>query len=346
MISSYQKPGLWVLLSVSIFAVFRWLFGLAMPGAALEFALGITVILVGGLVFGRFVSRVWFKSESKTQTMVFAVLTAIIILGFIAIGVLVNKMIGETQFMHFFFTVISLFMVTAAVSAIVSLVRNRIRTRIQTAQNALVQTKSELQVLQSQLSPHFLFNTLNNLYGLSISEHTKVPNLLLKLSDLLRYSIYEGKELFVPLKDELEYLKNYIDFEKIRLGERLDLKLNLQEVSDVSVKVAPMLLIVFVENAFKHSKDTVEDKIFIEIDLRLAPSQDHPQRIKENGRIIFSVKNSHFKSGSKSNMSKKHSGFGLDSVRKRLNFLYENAHEMKIQESETEYEVSLILATK
>ena len=346
MTSSYQKTGLWLLITISIFSVFRWLFGLAMPGAALEFALGITVILMGGLIFGRFVSRIWFKSDRQTQNVVFASLTAVIILGFIAIGVLVNKMIGNTQFMHFFFTVIALFTVTASMAAIVSLVRNRIRTRIQAAQNALVQTKSELQVLQSQLSPHFLFNTLNNLYGLSISEYTKVPNLLLKLSDLLRYSVYEGKEMFVPLKDELEYLKNYIEFEKIRLGERLNLKLNLEEVLDASVKIAPMLLIVFVENAFKHSRDTVQEKVFIEIDLRLVPSEANRERTGEKRRILFSVRNSHFKSGSKSEMNKKHSGFGLESVRKRLNFLYHNAHEMNIQESEREYNVNLLLAAK
>src|SRR6478752_7781414 len=144
------------------------------------------------------------------------------------------------------------------------------------------QSKSELQLLQSQLSPHFLFNTLNNLYGLSITQHEKVPPLLLKLSELLRYSVYEAKELFVPLKSEVEYINNYIEFEKIRMGDRLQLVTEIESIQSESLKIAPMLLIVFIENAFKHSKNSTDKKILIDIALKTW-----------NNSVLFSVKNSH-----------------------------------------------------
>ncbi len=335
MSTSFQKTGLWIFLAICIFSIFWWLIGIAMPTVALEFALGITTILMTGLFSGRYVSRAWFKADPRSQNIIFFCLGLLILLGCFTIGLLINKMIAHTEFMHFFFTVLMLFLVSGFVGATISLVRNRIKTNILSAQNALAHTKSELQVLQSQLSPHFLFNTLNNLYGLSISEHEKVPNLILRLSDLLRYSVYDAKEVFVPLKDEIEYLKNYITFEKIRLGERLALKLNLEEFQDSTVKVAPMLLIVFVENAFKHSRNSQDDKIFIDISLR-----------RREHSILFSVKNSYVRSEAKSEFTKRHSGFGLESVRKRLDMLYQNMHDLKIRESDREYAIELILGNK
>jgi len=327
-----KKIGLWVLIAATIFFVFRWLFGLGIPDVALEFAAGITVILVSGLLLGRYVSRLWLKAGKKAHNTTLYVLVLLILVSCVGIGWLVNKMIGETQFIHFFFTCILLFLVSVFIAVTISLIRYRIKTNIQSAKTALAQTKTELQLLQSQLSPHFLFNTLNNLYGLSISDHQKVPNLILKLSDLLRYSVYEAKEVFVPLQDEIEYLKNYIAFEKIRLGKRLELALNIEPVHNRSVKIAPMLLIVFVENAFKHSKNSHDEKIFISIDLRT-----------RGNSILFSIKNSCGEAPIASGLAKKHSGFGLESVRKRLELLYRNRHELKISDTGSLYTVDLIL---
>ena len=90
------------------------------------------------------------------------------------------------------------------------------------------QKQSELNLLQSQLNPHFLFNTLNNLYGIAITQHQRIPSLLLKLSDLLRYSVYETGQAFVPLMDEIGYIKNYIEFEQLRTTDRLILKVAIR----------------------------------------------------------------------------------------------------------------------
>jgi LytS/YehU family sensor histidine kinase len=138
----------------------------------------------------------------------------------------------------------------------VSLARQAIWMQVKEARIQQEQKESELRLLLSQLSPHFLFNTLNNIYGISLTQQQRVPQLLLKLSELLRYSVYETREAFIPLKNELLYLKNYIDFEKIQTGDRLALELAIQENADDQVRIAPMLLIVFVENAFKYSKAT------------------------------------------------------------------------------------------
>jgi sensor histidine kinase YesM len=332
MSGSVRKKLLWALIASGLFAFFYWIFGLGLPGAAFEFAGGTTLIILSGLLLGNYAARLWYKSSSHTFNTLLGSLTALALACLLLIGWLVNKMIGHTQFSYFFFTVVTLFLMSAAVAAIVSLVRNRIKNKLRSAHTALAHSKTELQLLQSQVSPHFLFNTLNNLYGLSLSEHEKVPGLLLKLSDLLRYSVYEAKEAFVPLADEVNYLNNYIAFEKIRLGKRLSLTAELPQVGDPSIRIAPMLLIVFVENAFKHAKNNSDEHIFIRITLQANPAS-----------LFFSVENSYSPPVALPAFPKSHSGFGLESVKKRLALLYDDVHDLRITQAERTYSVTLLL---
>ena len=192
-----------------------------------------------------------------------------------------------------------------------------------------------MHLLQSQLSPHFLFNTLNNLYGISISHSEKIPTLLLKLSELLRYSVYDAKETFVSLNDEIKYLNNYVDFEKIRIGERLQLNLDIEDLPAREIKIAPMLLIVFVENAFKHSKNTTDIKIFVEIAIKIWGNS-----------ILISISNSKSPVEKDKDMEAKHSGLGLANVRKRLELLYPNGYDLKIEEGKELYSIMLRLNIK
>ena len=106
------------------------------------------------------------------------------------------------------------------------------------------QKDSELQLLKSQLSPHFLFNVLNSLYGLSLKRDDRVSPMILKLSGLLRYSLYETSNHFVPLQSELDCIENYIELEKIRIGERLSLEVSLSREKINNVLIAPMLFLV------------------------------------------------------------------------------------------------------
>ncbi|WP_052731274.1 sensor histidine kinase [Spirosoma radiotolerans] len=223
--------------------------------------------------------------------------------------------------------------ISFSLGILIKLVRAVTQNQLQEAQASAATSQSELQLLQSQLSPHFLFNTLNNLYGLSLTQHEKIPPLLLKLSDLLRYSIYDVKETFVPLVDELAYINNYIDFEKIRIGTRLELKTDIENIARTDIKIAPMLLIVFIENAFKHSKNTANEKIFIEVALKTWGKM-----------ILFFVKNSHSKA--ETTPSGKGNGLGLDNVAKRLTLLYPNEHILEFQNDSEFYTVSLQLKMK
>jgi sensor histidine kinase YesM len=165
--------------------------------------------------------------------------------------------------------------------------------------------------LLSQLSPHFLFNTLNNIYGISLTQHKRVPPLLLKLSELLRYSVYETGKRFIPLKNELLYIQNYIEFEKVQTSDKLILQADIADIPDSHLQIAPMLLIVFVENAFKHSKITRRDKIFIVITLRIADDW-----------IYFTVKNSFDGEALQQVQTGGSSGVGLRHTLKRLELIY------------------------
>jgi sensor histidine kinase YesM len=327
-----QQTFFWIALAALIFAFFRWLFGIAVPEIALEFSIGITVVLTSGLVSGRAATKAALKTNTlKNPGKALLLISCFVILAFVFIAFLLNAMIANTTFLPFAVTVLLLFLVAAGVGAVVTIVRYQNKLKVQSAQAAMAQSESELQLLQSRLSPHFLFNTLNNLYGLSLNDAQKVPPLLLKLSELLRYSVYDAKDIFVPLQYEVDYIKNYIEFEKLRLGDRLRLKLDMDAQINPTCKVPPLLLVVFVENAFKHSRNTPDEKIWIDISLGR----------KENA-IVFSVRNSCATETVRAS-SKGNSGFGLDSVQKRLDLLYAGKHDLKIDFTKNEYTVNLIL---
>lgn len=204
------------------------------------------------------------------------------------------------------------------------------QNKIKASETLALNSKSELQLLQSQLSPHFLFNTLNNLYGLSLIKDEKLPSLLLKLSDLLRHSVYQTRDSFVLLNEEIDYIENYIEFEKNRLNGRLNIIVNLEK-SDTA-RIAPMLLIVFIENAFKHSKNSSSQFIKIEIKLKLW----------ENN-ILFSVYNSYDKSYINMNTINKNSGLGLENAKRRLELLYPSQFDLQIDDRDDVYKVILQL---
>jgi LytS/YehU family sensor histidine kinase len=217
----------------------------------------------------------------------------------------------------------------------VKLTRSITQKQLEEARKAAAQSKGELQLLQSQLSPHFLFNTLNNLYGLSITQHEKIPSLLLRLSELLRYSVYEAGEAYVPLKMELDYINNYIEFEKIRMGDRLVLTTEIQSLSTNDILIPPMLLIVFVENAFKHAGNTSAKKLFIDIKLAV------------EGKIIaFRVTNSYSREQATRKLPGKNSGMGLANVYKRLELLYPAEHILERHEENDIYTVTLQITTR
>lgn len=183
--------------------------------------------------------------------------------------------------------------------------------------------KAELSLLKNQINPHFFFNTLNNLYGLIIEKSDDAANVVLKLSDIMRYTIYMGKEDVVPLKDEIEYLKNYIELHKIRYQKRVDIIFNHAQQTDY--QIAPLMFIVPLENAFKHGVECLTEDAYIHIDLRI-----------DNDIIYFDIENNF-----ETKESGETSGIGIQNLKQRLKLLYPDKHQMKIEVKNSVYKLEL-----
>ena len=175
-----------------------------------------------------------------------------------------------------------------------------------------MQSDTELLFLRSQISPHFFFNTLNNIYSLSIEKSEKTPRIILKLSELMRYLLYETKTKRQSLEKEIICIQNYLDLERIRYGELLKINMNISgDILDK--KIAPILLLSFVENAFKHGANKNIGNVTIDIDFRIVKNFLYftiTNPISEDKIISKSVENS--------------SGIGLTNVKKRLELGYKS----------------------
>ena len=187
----------------------------------------------------------------------------------------------------------------------------------------------ELQILRAQIHPHFLFNTLNNLYSLTLKQSAQASGIVLKLSGLLHYMIHECNVPFVPLTKEIDFLRNYIDLEKLRYGPRLVVFVAVEgDVTDQSI--SPLLLIPFVENAFKHGSSK-----------QIGPAQINLLLTLTGSRLVFRLENSFDEHPMPA--SRAVSGLGLPNVRKRLQLLYPNAHTLTVEPQTGRFVVDLTI---
>lgn len=187
--------------------------------------------------------------------------------------------------------------------------------------------EQELKFLKMQIHPHFLFNTLNTLYGFALKKSDDAPEMILKLSNLLDYILYQVDKPLVFLEDEINHIENYISLEKIRFQESLSINF-IKETDLKNIQIAPMLLLPFVENAFKHGSQ-INDVLKINIFLKTT-----------NDFLFFEINNS-----TKNNSTLK-KGIGLDNIRKRLNMLYNNKHQLNIARNENLFTVQLKISLK
>ncbi|MGY5355388.1 sensor histidine kinase [Wenyingzhuangia sp. IMCC45467] len=189
--------------------------------------------------------------------------------------------------------------------------------------------ENELQYLKSQINPHFLFNNLNNLYAYAIENSPKTPSIIVELSSVLRYMLYDCKENFVSLSKEINHLKNYTALNELRVEHNgiVNFKAN---VDKYSFTIAPLILTVFVENAFKHSTSSQSEDIFVEIDVK----------VSNKGLLVFKCKNSFLPEANNQNLA---SGIGLKNVKKRLQILYPAMHTLDIFDKENIYTIVLKL---
>jgi two-component system LytT family sensor kinase len=216
------------------------------------------------------------------------------------------------------------------ISCIYRVILDRIRIERQQKERQAEQLATELKFLRSQISPHFLFNVLTNLVSLARKRSDQLEPALIKLSDLMRYMLYDTQGKRVELRTEVEYLNSYVELQKLRFGNDVEIvsRIELKE-QDQSHSIEPMLLIPFVENAFKHGVSIVERP---QIDMRLSVNGD---------RLTFEVCNTFdeaFAGGKEES-----SGLGLKNVVSRLNLLYEGKHDLTIRKENNQFHITLNL---
>jgi LytS/YehU family sensor histidine kinase len=180
---------------------------------------------------------------------------------------------------------------------------------------------AELQLLKAQVHPHFLFNTLNNIYSFSLQNSSETPQMIVKLSSLLSYMLYDCKSNEVLLEREIEIMKNYIELEKERY-ERLDFEGDIKDQW-----IAPLLLLPFLENAFKHGTSEQLEKSWLSMEIYVNQNIFRCKIVNSKDENALPSKN----------------GIGVDNVRKRLNHIYPGKHDLKLNDEGDFFVVSLIL---
>lgn len=187
-------------------------------------------------------------------------------------------------------------------------------------------TKTELMHLKSQVNPHFFFNTLNNLYGLVGKDAKKAQELILKLSDMMRYSVYDGEKDTVLLSEEVTYLQNYIELHKMRYHKAIDIQFNI-DIVDNDHKVMPLLFIILLENAFKHGVENLRKSAYVHLSLTAHQNAIH-----------FEIENN-FDATEES----QEEGIGLQNLKRRLELVYPKNHTLTTSKTDDIYLAKLTI---
>ncbi|RKF03774.1 GHKL domain-containing protein [Tenacibaculum lutimaris] len=184
-------------------------------------------------------------------------------------------------------------------------------------------SKTELSLLKTQINPHFFFNTLNNLYALTVKSSPQAPEVILKLSDMMRYTIYDGEKETVKISEEIAYLNNYIELHKIRYRKSVEITFNHN--IGTNLNIPPLLYIILLENAFKHGIETLAENAFIHVNL-----------YDNDDFIYFEIENN-FDPNEITNSK----GIGLQNLKRRLSLLYKQQHELNIDITNNIYKTLL-----
>lgn len=211
----------------------------------------------------------------------------------------------------------------------VKLVNHYTRSQVEIEKLKKEKIEAELKFLKSQLHPHFLFNTLNNLYALTLERSDKASDVVLKLSELLDYILYKCNAELVSLGQEVKQINNYIELEKLRFGDRLYVDFSPFQFTPTAM-IPPMLLMTLVENSFKHGVSNTMLRSWIKIDLKL-----------EHDQLIFNIMNS--KQNVVDAKPEKAGGIGLQNLQNRLSLIYKDNYTLRIEEKKSSFGVRLVI---
>ena len=231
---------------------------------------------------------------------------------------------------NYVFILILVYLIVIAVS-FVNLLGHNFKTvsKNKDLENMILETQvqlkdQELQYLKKQIHPHFLFNTLNTIYGFALKQSKQTPEIILKLCNLLDYILYQVNKPKVALHEEVEHIREYIELEKIRFREVLEIDFKLKNVPQ-DHQIAPMIFLPFVENAFKHG-NIIDGVLKVKINLKL-----------ETNTLIFKIENTSLNESEEL----ENKGIGLQNIKKRLDLLYQNKHELTINNQGNWFSVEL-----
>lgn len=269
------------------------------------------------------------KNKFLTYSALF-VLACIIITPLRALALFLLFNILDTPWPQMLFlSFISIFLI-ASVSTVVKIINDWLKHTRERQELQRKTLQSELRFLKSQVNPHFLFNTLNNLYALTLKKDDRAPEIVIKLSEMMRYMLYECNEKRVPLKKEVSYIRNYLDLERLRQGKKVEI--NFEVIGLIGEqRVAPLMFTPFLENSFKHGLNHHISQGFVNI--QLSADEQNVQFFIENSKAPALPKDPNRRSG----------GIGLVNVRRRLELLYPDHYDLDIDNNPNTYAVNLLL---
>jgi sensor histidine kinase YesM len=281
------------------------------------------------ILMGRFLYR-------RRHFVYGVLLTLTIVAASFPIAVITHKLVNNQDLKNlvwswnFFLLIVLSVFFSVMLSMVLKLLKNWYQEEQINKHLQQVNLETELKFLRNQINPHFLFNSLNNLYALTLKKSEQAPEVVLRLSNILRYVLYESGDGRVSVEKEIQYLKDYIDLEKIRVGDRVKIDFSV-EGETAGRQVPPLLFLTFVENSFKHGAENALSKGWISIALKLTPNE-----------TFFEVANSK-NNAENTSKSKAPGGIGMVNLKKRLDLLYRGKYSLKIDDTELEYKASLIL---
>jgi len=286
-----------------------------------------TAVIVPGPipVYAHFLVQNVFLEKKKYIHYIASIILIVVVSGFLIELVFTTIERDPGSHINGFAVAFILIVITSGLKYYIQGLRQR--HRIQEAE--FKQVKTELTLLKSQIQPHFFFNTLNNLYALSLDKSDRVPEVIIALSELMRYILDSAKKKEVPLAEEVKFIENYLGLEKLRFTENADIRFNV--LGDTSRrKIAPMLFIPFVENSFKHGMMEPAKNGYVHVSL--TTRENELEFIVENSKIDL------FQRTEKSS-----NPLGLENVKRTLELLYPKAHRLTILDEEKRYRVELKL---